>query len=384
MKQTEDGFKAFSENDSALSAYFDLIRFLSAILVFLSHACRPGFSADVLPNLEQFGSDVVIVFFVLSGFVIAHSASHRHPGFSDFLLARLARLWSVAIPALLLAAFLEHIGQLYNAELYAQMNRADSFISPTFLEPMVESSNLVRLFFGIFFLNDIWRIHINEFSNAPYWSLCNEFWYYMLFGACFYARAWWRVALVALVAFIGGRQVLVLLPVWLAGVGLYRWRPIVPPRLALLCMIAPIPIYLLGYEFDCHNLLKCLGLGLPFGSNLSYSFLWPYAVGGLAAVHLIGAASFVQTSGWLVRRRQTIRWWAGRTLSIYLFHFPILCFLGAVLPTGWPPVARGFAILAATAGAICGLSFVTEDRKTDWRAFLDRTVMGLVLICGRH
>ncbi len=83
----------------SLSIYLDLVRFGAAVVVVLSHTWPVLFPAHPLPWP---GHQAVVVFFVLSGFVICHAA---RPGLtlSEYALHRCARIWSVAPPALILA-----------------------------------------------------------------------------------------------------------------------------------------------------------------------------------------------------------------------------------------------------------------------------------------
>ena len=55
------------------SVYLDLLRFLAAAVVFAGHAYPQRLTGGVpaLWRFWSFGNDAVMVFFVLSGFVIA-------------------------------------------------------------------------------------------------------------------------------------------------------------------------------------------------------------------------------------------------------------------------------------------------------------------------
>ena len=80
-----------------LSLYLDAVRFAAALVVVFSHAWLvlfPGYP------LHWPGPAAVIVFFVLSGFVMAYVTDRRDRSQADYALDRLSRLWSVALPAL--------------------------------------------------------------------------------------------------------------------------------------------------------------------------------------------------------------------------------------------------------------------------------------------
>ena len=87
----------------SLSLYLDLTRFTAALLVVLGHAWLVLFPAH---PLHWPGPAAVIVFFVLSGFVIAYVTDGHDRTLADFTLNRLSRLWSVALPALVFGVVL--------------------------------------------------------------------------------------------------------------------------------------------------------------------------------------------------------------------------------------------------------------------------------------
>jgi peptidoglycan/LPS O-acetylase OafA/YrhL len=88
-----------------LSLYLDLTRAAVALIVLLSHCWLVLF-----PNypLHWPGPAAVIVFFVLSGFVIAYVTDGHDRTLGQYALNRLARLWSVALPALAFGLLVSH------------------------------------------------------------------------------------------------------------------------------------------------------------------------------------------------------------------------------------------------------------------------------------
>ena len=158
--------------NKATSIYLDLVRFGAAFLVFIGHANDERLTNGSLSLLSGFGHDAVIVFFVLSGYVIAYVSDTKEHGVTDYTISRLARLYSVALPALALTIIFDCIGQHIDGSLYSG--------------PHINDNPLLRFVTSIFFLNEIWFAHIRAFSDGPYWSLGYEFWYYVLFAAIFY------------------------------------------------------------------------------------------------------------------------------------------------------------------------------------------------------
>ena len=76
----------------ALSVYLDFLRFSAAIVVLLAHLGEIFFPGWALPFP---GKDAVIVFFVLSGFVVAFVADTKERHWADFAISRYSRLGSV-------------------------------------------------------------------------------------------------------------------------------------------------------------------------------------------------------------------------------------------------------------------------------------------------
>lgn len=93
----------------SLSLYLDGFRGLAALAVFFSHSTDQSITGGFLVHLGIFGDDAVVAFFVLSGYVIAFSAEHKHDTLGKYVIARLSRLWSVVVPALLLTAAIDYL-----------------------------------------------------------------------------------------------------------------------------------------------------------------------------------------------------------------------------------------------------------------------------------
>ena len=146
----------------ALSVYLDALRFTAAMVVFLAHASYARLTGGVLPGFGLLADDAVMAFFVLSGFVIAWTAEKKkHAGLGEYASARLARLYSVAIPALLLTVVVDPIGLRFAPEIYP----------PNVYEGDVP---LLRLGAALIFCNELWFATIRPFSNGPFWSLGYE------------------------------------------------------------------------------------------------------------------------------------------------------------------------------------------------------------------
>lgn len=136
------------------SFYLDLVRFLAAFAVFADHSCGQPISGGFLWQLGPYGPEAVMVFFVLSGFVIAHVSVARETSFREYAVARAARIYSVALPALILTAVADFFGRSVNTSLYTTALHYHS------------SGQVWHFLASTFFLNEIWGLHLNPGSNT--------------------------------------------------------------------------------------------------------------------------------------------------------------------------------------------------------------------------
>jgi peptidoglycan/LPS O-acetylase OafA/YrhL len=82
---------------------------------------------------------------------------------------------------------------------------------------------LARLLVSLAFMNQAWNLTVSPLSNGPYWSLCYEVWYYVIFGVLFFVRPTNVAYLVALfLAALVGPRIVLLFSIWLIGVACYH------------------------------------------------------------------------------------------------------------------------------------------------------------------
>ncbi len=358
-----------------LSLWLDGLRVIAAFTVLLSHIAyerytgtRYGFFRDY--NL---GSDAVVIFFVLSGFLIAYAAEMRDRTLSAYAWSRATRLWSVALPALLLTFVLDRLGLLINPAAY---------FAP-FYEPIPLGELLAR---GLSFSNEWFLDSVRLGSNGPWWSLSYEAGYYALFGAAFFLRGPARIAIMLAVAVLIGPRPLLLLPVWLSGVVLWRlaaagrlnlgaplaWTFAVLPPLAYgACLALDVPHALMNASAQMTGLeVKTWRVLTGFSDEI----LWNSLVAVLMSLHLAGVASLpqrtVSAGASAERAAKAVKWLAGGTFSLYLMHYPVLQFADAVLPETMNLPVRDLALLSASALVPLWLAGLTERRLGALRQFL--------------
>jgi peptidoglycan/LPS O-acetylase OafA/YrhL len=203
---------ADSTMTGALSLYLDALRVAAAFTVFLSHYGNMRISGGLFWHFSDYGHTAVLVFFVLSGFVIASVSETRERSLENYALSRIARLYSVMIPAFVVTAVLDWLGQAIDPTLYGPE------WNPKIAHPALSYA------LSAVFLGESWTLAVLPGFNVPFWSLNYEAWYYALFAAATFLRGRLRAAALAAAALLAGPKILLLLPVWLIGVVAWRWR----------------------------------------------------------------------------------------------------------------------------------------------------------------
>ena len=194
-----------------LSLYLDCCRLLAALLVVASHYGPYGIiSRDADAWVPNLGREAVIVFFVLSGFVIAYSTEHKNASLRAYAIARCTRIYSVALP-LLLFAFAAATALVWLERVPAHQLYAVA--KPWLYLPL-----------HLLFMGELWTISEPPPLLGPYWSLGYEVLYYVLFGVLFYLRGVRRVLAAGSLLLFVGPKLWLLLPVWGSGVLLYHWQ----------------------------------------------------------------------------------------------------------------------------------------------------------------
>ncbi len=355
--------------NKATSTYLDLVRFLAAATVFLVHAQYDRFTGTSLRfggAFSDLGNDAVMVFFVLSGFVIAYVADKKERNLKDYTLSRLARLYSVVAPALLVTVAADYLGSRIDYGLYTGWD------FPT-------DHPVWRLAANFFFVNELWFSSIRPFSNAPFWSLGYEFWYYVIFAAAFYLRRPTRYFAVAIACLIVGPKVLILLPIWLLGVGVYHIISTqkIDERLGWALFLGSTVTYAVYRSSGSAQMLldwTVAHLGSTFVHGWlgqSKYFLSSYVIGPLIAIHFIGLTAIAARVGPLLACVAVpIRYLAGFTFAIYLFHFPLLQFFAVICVNVANEALRSALIVGSTIATIWVLGTVTEARRADLRNLL--------------
>ena len=306
----------------ALSAYLDLMRFVAALAVLLGHMDQDGLSMSWLP-LSRFSHEAVIIFFVLSGFIIYYSTTSRTTSWQQYMVARLSRVYSVALPSVVLCGLL--------ALWLTQQSGFDPARYSNYSQPTVSDT-----ISSLLFLNQSWLNEADVPLNKPYWSLCFEVWFYVIFGAYLFARGRRRWLLVGVATLTAGPAVLALLPIWLMGAWLAAsgrfdshwaaWR-------AWMAFLVPIVfivfINVSGIDAIIRQNLYDVVPGF-WRLGVSQRLVTDHLIGAALCLHISAFTSLPATvQGLFVRYQKWFATLAGFSFTLYLFHRPMTQLLGA-------------------------------------------------------
>ena len=369
----------------AASANLDLIRALAAWAVMWGHL-RADFFVDYsqlqhhspllgsIYFLTGFGTEAVLVFFVLSGFLISSAIfSRRASGiwsWRDYTIDRSSRLYVVLIPGLLIGMLWDTLGSSVFASTGVYSHPLASF------GLLVVQGRLgVGTFLGnLFFLQTI--VCPTYGSNGPLWSLANEFWYYVLFPVALAAGLSWKqrsvreaillTILAAGVAAFVGWTILSGFLIWLSGTVLVlaysKWM--ISSRGSLVL-----------YAFASSALLAVTlvaartGRSAVLGDNLSVGI--SFSIFLFALLQMSSGAVGAYYS-------RIVRLLAGFSYTLYLLHFPLLLFLKAWLVPSqrWQPdfahLGYGLAIGLGALGFAWVVSLFTEGKTSIARRWMRR------------
>lgn len=365
-----------------LSSVLNLWRWAAAWIVVAHHLKQlllpqaidySGPRLVLLPfvTLAGLGHEAVIVFFVISGFLVGgltlNSAGKRGFSLTDYGVKRFSRIYIVLLPALVLTAAVDLIGARY----WNQSGLYSGALGPQIGSMMSSSINQLNLPTFLSNLFMLQRVVTPTFgSNGPLWSLANEWWYYMLFAA---AAVFWfdkrlAVRAICVVATVG---MIALLPLpllawgafWVVGVAVYEylrrgwWRP--PVWLGVAVLIASVVLNIVSgwIEFPGDSFIRDAMIAGGFAVML-ISFDGERAIPFASLHHHLAEFSF----------------------SLYLIHFPLVLLATAIAndafglkpasSDSWLVFGLCGALMAAAILIAYGFSRLTEARTGAFRNFL--------------
>ncbi|WP_139112970.1 acyltransferase [Mucilaginibacter sp. PPCGB 2223] len=345
--------------NKSTSLYLDLLRVVAAFGVLLVHANLSFFSNNLYFR-EEYGHKLVMVFFVLSGYLIAFTVDKKNKGATKYLVDRTSRLYSVVLPALLLTFILDTLGKHFNAAAYAGQ------VAP--------GNQLLRYLLNATFLSQIWKLSTKPSSNGPFWSISYEFWYYMLFAVYIYLQGAKRYIAAALICFLIGIKILLLLPVWVFGCLAYRASSkytLSKGMAATIFTLTLTAVVVLTCFWDFSVFADRLVFGKPpFYFSSRFVFDWVY--GALVAINLFSVsylADGFRLPGFL---EKAVKHLSSVTFSLYLYHAPILIFISAVAVYDKSSYLQTGGILIGVILLVNVLAVVSEKQRGHFKTFFEK------------
>lgn len=355
-----------SKNDTSVT--LDLLRAVAAQMVCVGHAYVffIGSWPSGLPYMQNVG---VLLFFLLSGFLITHTLVSRSLkpdyGFLQFCIDRFARIYSGLIPALVFVVVVDGLVLYLTGE-------------PT----LARYYTLKTLIANLFMLEGYRGVFPNALqwsafgSASPLWTLAIEWHIYMFAGSVFFMyRNPRTIPLLAPVALFFGQTPAHFLfgafqsdgvgrglfSLWLAGAVIYFLARL-PYRLrrgallAAVCAVVFIAITPAGSEY------RLLG--------------YPLLAGVVFGIVVATQSSHRRFTSERVQR--TIGFFADFSFSLYLVHHTIMYGIWLMFPDRGLSV---FIIAVALSNVVAvGLAAVGENRHKVVARFLT----GKALACNRR
>ena len=306
------------------SLYFDFIRAIAAIIVVFHHYSQHIIKAfhDGQTVFPPIGQEAVMVFFVLSGFVISWVADVKERNPVSFFIKRFSRFYSVMLPAIAILGLCYLVVMQISPELYQFQGDADFFWIKSALTFSFLNFNTV-----------IYQAKLP--GGAPFWSLTYEFWYYVIFALfVFVPKRWLALLGTALIFLFLGIDPFLLWPVWLLGVVTYwaskrvSWGGQIAAQLYLLSILGIGLLVASGWRYTYLSLDHHFGLDWRYGAHCIYYFL----LGLLMSLNFLSFIAWsrhqqISISSYIER---PIRHVAGISFTLYLIHVPVMLVLHAV------------------------------------------------------
>lgn len=293
--------------------WLDVLRFVAALVVMAAHVRAAVFAdyASLMPEsrhpavaiffaLTRLGHEAVIVFFVLSGYLVGGKAieriRQRRFDANAYAIDRIARIWVPLIPALVLSVLVRHTDETVWS----------------WLGNILGLQNVLVPVLG---------------GNAPLWSLAYEIWFYVLVyavGRMVMQRSVDPWSLVLLAAGVGVFSVLSVhyMLCWLIGAWFYVRPHRLPAWLSMGVGLGMMGLAVAGLQWSSAGAMGIEVRAVAFVRPvLEVMLAWG---AGLLCVTLAGARGNMVS--------KLLAPLAAFSYTLYLSHYPLL---GLLAPLGW-------------------------------------------------
>jgi peptidoglycan/LPS O-acetylase OafA/YrhL len=338
------------------SIFLDALRIGAALTVLYIHAFDRWFPTLAHPHNEpgEPSHAAVVIFFVLSGYVIAHTTISRNRGAVMYAQARLSRLCSIVIPALVITAVIAFIINQTNPQVLIEFSRGHEW---------------VRYIASGLFVNELWFYSSAPPLNGSLWSLSFEFWYYAIFGLWFFRKGGWKSFLLPVAAvLIAGPKIVAMMPVWLLGYAAYILpRPSVKAITAWFLVLIALFVGWLAVSY------------VPFiPYKIGYAPLYyanQFVTDWLVGLFIAAALWILPTGNHLSTELKFANWFrkgADLTFPLYVLHFPLLVLWKALFGLKENDTTQLWEVLISVLVSASLLGVLLEMQRPMWTRFFKR------------
>jgi peptidoglycan/LPS O-acetylase OafA/YrhL len=335
------------------SIFLDTLRIGAALTVLYIHAFDRWFPKLAHPHNQpgEPSHAAVVIFFVLSGYVIAHTTISKNRGGTLYAQARLSRLCSIVIPALVITAIIAFIINQTNPQVLVEFSRGHEW---------------VRYIASGLFVNELWLYSSAPPLNGSLWSLSFEFWYYAIFGLWFFRKGGWKSFLLPVAAvLLAGPKIVVMMPVWLLGYAAYILpRPSVKATTAWFFVLLALFAGWLAVTYVPFIPYK-IGYAPLYYAN---QFVTDWIVGLFIAV----ALWILPTGNHLSTELKFANWFrkaADLTFPLYVLHFPLLVLWMSLFGRRENDSAQLWQVLFSVLVTASLLGVLLEMQRPVWSRF---------------
>ena len=300
----------------------DRVRWLSAAIVGVGHALvlffnpvpllgNAGASDRIVTYIAELRQPAVVIFFVLSGYLVGGSVLARKARFSwpEYFIQRFSRIYIVLIPALLLTVGLDVAGiHVFSSNAFYTLVRPEAVLGAG---PVISHYRLADIAASVTSLENFVGDPIG--SNGPLWSLGYEWVFYFLFPTLVIAtrnlRTSFAIALVAVAPFLlwwRHPSIGIFWFIWIAGAYASVALPFRLPRPAVWLAGAATVVSLAASPFFDQRIADVV-------------------IGASFALFLVDGTAATVTRSYAVDRRL-----AGFSYSFYVVHLPVMVFLAGI------------------------------------------------------
>lgn len=314
--------------NASQSLYLDFLRSISCIIVVFHHYDY-FISKERLKDLLNLGQEAVMVFFVLSGFIISYISINNEKTFQVYISKRISRFLTVLIPAVVIHIILYYFSIAKNPDSYSQIfcgndQRLIAKVMSTFSMANFNLLTTNKLFLP---------------GGSTFWSLTCEWWYYVIYAVYFYfPNRCLGYLVIGIATAILGPPVMLLFPVWILGnITQMIWRKsTIKIRYSLiLAIVSPVLLFVL---WQSNMRFTFLSTAWVFGKYFPpHSTYFPYfwIIGLLISLHIVGALNLLETynpKNYVLIISRLIKPFSCSSFFTYVCHLPIMICLKAYMP----------------------------------------------------